>query len=451
MKAMGRVLGRTSGRWAAAAAVLLAAFAAWAEQPRVLRTVPADGDRAVDAAVAELLVEFDRPMGQSGHSVVGGGPSFPEVTGTPRWVDERTFVLPIRLEPGRDYELSINSERFTNFRSRDGEAAVPHPVRFRTADGPAAERVATLTQEQNEAATARLADLLTRSYSHRDRLGIDWPAAIAAHSDALRAAPTPAAYAAEAARVLASGEDAHLWLDAGTGVVPTFARPVTPNVNRRTLARAVANIRERSRAVAVGRFEDGIGYILIASWDRSLAEQLAVLPSALADLADAPSIIIDVRLNGGGDETLARDFAARFVSEPVVYARNVNALPDGTFIGPFDRVLSPATDEPMFRGRVAVLTGPACVSSAEAFVLMMQAAGAITVGAPTRGSSGNPQPHALGNGVTVFLPSWRALTPAGEPVEGVGLPPDVPVAWPTAEADPGTDPVLDAALRELRR
>jgi C-terminal processing protease CtpA/Prc len=85
------------------------------------------------------------------------------------------------------------------------------------------------------------------------------------------------------------------------------------------------------------------------------------------------------------------------------------------------------------------------MSSNEAFILMMRAAGATLVGEKTLGASGNPQPAELGNGVTVYLPSWRAYQVDGTPLEGVGITPDVEVATTTEDLQ-AKDPVLDAAV-----
>ena len=63
---------------------------------------------------------------------------------------------------------------------------------------------------------------------------------------------------------------------------------------------------------------------------------------------------------------------------------------------------------------------------------------------PEYGSSGNPQPVSLSNGVTVFLPSWVAFTSDGDPFEGKGLSPDVHVAFSTDTT--GEDPLINAAL-----
>ena len=90
--------------------------------------------------------------------------------------------------------------------------------------------------------------------------------------------------------------------------------------------------------------------------------------------------------------------------------------------------------------------GPANMSSCEAFLLMMkQVSDCKLVGAASYGSSGNPKPVDLGNGVTVYLPSWKALRPDGTCFEGQGLDPDFIVNVTPAELETA-DPVLQAAL-----
>jgi hypothetical protein len=69
--------------------------------------------------------------------------------------------------------------------------------------------------------------------------------------------------------------------------------------------------------------------------------------------------------------------------------------------------------------------------------------------ARSAGSSGNPKPHDLGNGLVLMLPSWRDLSREGKGLEGVGVEPDI-----TVETTPATftksDPVLAKALEHLR-
>src|SRR5262249_25002988 len=104
-----------------------------AAPPQVASASPDDGAMDVDPATRELRVTFGQDIDQGGFSIVGGGPTFPgEPDARPRWVDARTVVMPLKLEPNRDYQLSINSERFQNLRNATGQPAEPYPIRFRT-------------------------------------------------------------------------------------------------------------------------------------------------------------------------------------------------------------------------------------------------------------------------------------------------------------------------------
>jgi C-terminal processing protease CtpA/Prc len=96
--------------------------------------------------------------------------------------------------------------------------------------------------------------------------------------------------------------------------------------------------------------------------------------------------------------------------------------------------------------RVAVLQGPACASSNESFLKMMNAGGGTLVGATTAGSSGRPLRHGLGRGMVLDLPSWIETWPDGRPTEGVGIPPSIEV-----EATDARDAVLDRAISLLRQ
>jgi hypothetical protein len=359
--------------------------------------------------------------------------------------------------PNHEYQLSINSQRFQKFTNPAGEPAVPYPIRFRTSAGgdamqpPAKPNPATLAV--NGTAIDRLIDSLTQNYSHRERLGLDWKTLVNERRDALAASANAREFASRAATLLARAEDKHIWFDVAGEHVPTYVRPSTPNANLRTLSTLVPEWRRVNDQVNVGRWPDGIGYLAIHSWDRQQATDLLAAFEALWEMHDAPALIVDVRLNGGGDESIARAVAGCFLEQPAIYARRDRIDPQrpGQFTPPYNSVVEPSKQRPRYRGRVAVLIGPAVISSCESFVLMMkQVPGAVLVGSATQGSSGNPQPYDLGNGVTAFLPSWREMTPEGVPLEGRGILPDVDVKTTTRDLQE-TDPVIDAALAHLRR
>jgi C-terminal processing protease CtpA/Prc len=90
------------------------------------------------------------------------------------------------------------------------------------------------------------------------------------------------------------------------------------------------------------------------------------------------------------------------------------------------------------------------MSSNESFVMLLQQAkDCVVVGQPTFGSSGNPEPGELSNGVPVYLPSWQDLRLDGTVIEGEGLKPDVEVPCTAKDLESG-DPILGKALELLR-
>ena len=426
--------------WVLAAAVI-------AEAPKVIKAVPDNGERNVDPGLREIRVTFDQPMDTGGASFVGGGPTFPKLRGGPQWVDDRTCILPVQLDPNHEYWTSVNSGRFTNFRSKSGEIAGVYPIGFRTA-ARASTRPA-LTREENRRAIELLRNAIDKEYAYRDLRKVDWARAFSEHAAKLEAARTPKEFATEAGKMLAAAQDLHIWLDVDGELVGSFMRRVDANFRLAAVRKLVPKLTRHSGSVYSGRFDDGIGYVLIASWANDQEQGVGAAMQALKDSGAAGRIIIDVRPNSGGAEPLAQRFAGCFVDEAKVYARHV-VIENGQSGRPWERIVEPNKDAPAFRGKVLVLMGPANMSSCESFLLMMkQVKDCTLVGQRSWGSSGNPQPHYLRNGVTVFLPCWKDLRLDGTCIEGEGIAPDVEVKMSTGELADG-DPVLEAALKLLR-
>jgi predicted Ser/Thr protein kinase len=102
--------------------------------PVVLKTVPQSGAAQVDPALTELRVTFSAPMLDGSWSwTTWGEENFPKVTGEIHYLkDGCTCVLPVRLERGKLYATWLNSEKFQNFRDRQGRPAVPYLLIFQT-------------------------------------------------------------------------------------------------------------------------------------------------------------------------------------------------------------------------------------------------------------------------------------------------------------------------------
>jgi len=301
-----------------------------------------------------------------------------------------------------------------------------------------------------ESAVRDLADHLARTYTFFGFRGKPTLAALREkHEARLIAAETPVAFQAELLRMLADLRDMHVWLKTPRGVVPTFQQRRPPNWNIAAIKKRLTKTYFWENNLLAGEMGE-FGYLGLGSFQFG-KERQARLHEALDRMRDAPGIVIDVRFNGGGNEYVAQKVAARFCAERVLYARNVQRDPDadGGFRASGERWIGPSAAA-VFARPVILLQGRNCVSSGEGFVAMMRMFDTVTtMGQPTRGASGNPQPFELWPGLEVWSSTWRSLTPEGECHEGIGLPPDV-VIDPPAAAFANADPLLEKALAALR-
>jgi thiol-disulfide isomerase/thioredoxin len=305
----------------------------------------------------------------------------------------------------------------------------------------------------NTEAISKLCRAIDEKYSYRDLRNINWDKMFDRYSPLMERAKTPRRFAEIAAKMLAHAEDMHLWVKNNGETVGGFKCKVKRNYNIDLLRKKVPDWRDLSKYVSTGRFPDGIGYILIKSWRKNENQILEPTLKALKNLSNNRALIIDVRPNGGGSEPFAQKIAGCFVEHPVVYAKHVykNANKPGGWGEIQERILRPNKDRPQYRGRIAVLMGQVNMSSCEAFLLMMkQVRNCKLIGDRSYGSSGNPKPVDLGNGVTVWLPSWKALRSDGSCFEGKGIKPDILVRT-TKEQLRKSDRVLETALMLLRK
>jgi hypothetical protein len=419
-----------------------------AAAPKVVIATPDNGEIDVDPATTEIRIEFDQPMHPRGRSILGGGPSFPKFSGDPKWLpDGKTFVIPVTLEGEHDYQLNINSDTFKGFQNNKNEPAEWYPIRFKTRAAGAGAAEADVTPQQNKDALAALVDAIDNDYAYRDRKKIDWPKEVEKRREKFEKARSANEFARLTAHLLRLAEDAHVWVEAGDVHIATRTNSASPNFNYQALQKAVPNFKEHDSGIVTGTFDDtGIGYILFSECSK---QQATGFDAALDQLKETKALILDARFNGGGDELAARQVAGRFTAKPTVYSKN-RIREGGKWNGPFDRSVEPRGDAERYTKPLAVLIGPKIGSSAESFVLMMKhGANAKLIGAATKGSSGRPKPHQLGNGVTVFLSSWEDQLPDSTILEGRGVRPDIIIKTDPDDFET-SDPVLEAAMKFLR-
>ena len=437
-------------RQLAAVVVLPALAGAQKEAPKVVSLAPAHGAMVDASGVKELVVKFDRDMRRRSHSFCGGGPTFPKAQGV-SWPDARTCVLKVALETDREYQMSLNCQSSTSFRSAKGVPLPSTPWHFSTL--PAVLRPAKEQRARNEASLTSLEETLARHYSYYDHCGVDWQALREKHAATVLAARTDKEFMRSAARMLQPTGDLHLSFRLGDVAAGTGSRSVHPLYNARVLKNYLDAIAEGPKGVLAGKTEDGIQYLMISSFTGGVDfDAVEERLRALAGTKDVKGLVIDVRPNSGGDELLARRVARYFVAGTKVYAKNTFRTGKGPkgFSPVRERKLEGEPEARRIRVPTLVLQGPYCMSSCEAFLLMMKQGESVTlVGRPSYGSSGNPRRHELPNGVAVFVPCWKALRPDETCFEGEGIRPDVLVECKAEQFRSG-DPILEHALARLR-
>jgi C-terminal processing protease CtpA/Prc len=171
--------------------------------------------------------------------------------------------------------------------------------------------------------------------------------------------------------------------------------------------------------------DDGVGYIYVRRIKGKLIDSL---DRAVAELAQARGLIVDVRGNSGGGFDSRR-------------AHRNFALDDGE-----------EPDRPRFRGPMAILIDARCISAGEGWASWFIANGrARTFGEATAGASSRKQTLPVMGGLyRVRVPVKAYCGFLDRPIERRGLEPDVAVRQNARDLAAGRDTVLEAARAFLR-
>lgn len=190
--------------------------------------------------------------------------------------------------------------------------------------------------------------------------------------------------------------------------------------------------------IQYGMVSGDIGYIAVAAEggyaDKGLgheAEDLAVLQDVLDmavdtfNAASAKAVIIDLSINFGGYDFIAREIAGRFAAKRALAytkfaADSTNKTPFETFIVPHDGL--------RYTGPVVLVTSEVTVSAGEMLTMGLRTQPHVThVGEPTRGALSDVLEKRLPNGWTLELSNEVYHDHRGQFWEGKGIPPHVPL------------------------
>jgi carboxyl-terminal processing protease len=228
-------------------------------------------------------------------------------------------------------------------------------------------------------------------------------------------------------------------------------------LNAIAIANAGVSLTETATApMYYGLRDDGTGYIQIREMKvdvpfggNSTDEMATAFGEVLAQLADAKSLVIDIRYNPGGSDTVSFGVAGHFIAAPMpVFTKTTRFGYTQTV--PFTVVLQPKGDKPV-SVPVVLVTSRLTGSAAEILTLAMREIDQVVVlGEPTGGGLSDVMEFTLPNGWSLRLSNQTYLNMNGELFELVGIPPDVVVEYDTQQYISGRDPVLEAAFTQAQ-
>lgn len=361
---------------------------------------------------------------------------------------------------------------------RDRPELLQHPIVFRRAD----ERPACATPGLREPCIppGAIFDLIWRSFDHFyigfEARGIDWGALRSEYEHRATEARDADELFDVLAEMLAELRDGHVsvtladrtanagrprlrerlrtaWGAEGTGITESAFVSAWHQGVRTSVYEVLDPTSLRSAAAGAlewGTIGTDVGYLRINRFSGFSDEPIpreqqielldAAVAAAIGDLDQTGFLVLDVALNGGGNDAAAMTVASHFADrtrEAVIY--------DYAHEGPRVTRLTPA--DSVYQRPVLLLTSEVTASAAEVFVLAIRSLPHVThVGERTRGGISSLLPKPFPGGFLVTISYERVRDANGREFEGVGIPPDVPITlFPDSDLHGG----LATALREL--
>lgn len=362
----------------------------------------------------------------------------------------------------------------------------PHPYQFaRLSAWPAhCEQPLSAAPEDR---LARFVELMASHYAFFDRYDVDWSARGKAALAQWRPGSSDRRLYALMRKALRGIEDAHLTLLAQVDGAPrqlegnrgatldritarANAQGQRPGAERRRWQRTLwqAALGEQRREAGNGFLQWGwlgadVGYIgaytmggyAEADFSDPLADRRVLaefLDQAVGAFRERPAraVVLDLSLNHGGYDFLARDFAARFADRRrLAYSKSpADADP------PYQTELwiEPA-DGPRYSGPLYLLTSDITVSAGEIAVLSLRPfAQVVHAGSATRGALSDILGKNLGQGWSLNLSNEIYLDHQGVSWEGRGIPPALPIeVFPADDLDGGHARAIEALLAQIEQ
>ncbi|WP_197084643.1 S41 family peptidase [Saccharothrix sp. ST-888] len=284
--------------------------------------------------------------------------------------------------------------------------------------------------------------------------GIDWHAVRERYRPRINAGSTDAQLFAVLSEMVRPLYDAHVSVDAGDTGFFAQGRPGTAVPSPELDARVRGYVEEcdlggrplqyyAGNRIGYADLPNGQGYLRISGFGGytddphdSYAANSAELQRALDEIltpertARLSGLIIDLRINGGGSDSLGLQIASRLTDRSyLAYSKTVRNDPADSsgFTRPQPIVVQPARGA-RYTGPVAVLTSGSTVSAGETFTqaLIDRPGGTARIGESTQGVFSDVLERSLPNGWQIGLPDEEFRTRSGGTFDGPGIPPQYP-------------------------
>lgn len=218
--------------------------------------------------------------------------------------------------------------------------------------------------------------------------------------------------------------------------------------------------------VQFGIVQSAIGYLRVTTFYdyadvEGYAAELQCLQNSLDTIFSSrekiSGLVIDVRLNHGGDDPLGIEIASRLTEKRYLayakIARNSTELDAPLHFTEQQASWVVPSARPGFQGRVVLLIGPDTVSAGETFAMALfgREPRVTLVGLNTQGVFSDILSRSLPNGWRFHLPNEIYLTADGRAFDGTGVSPDIPVPFfSDADLQNGRDAALEEAIKRLK-
>lgn len=244
-------------------------------------------------------------------------------------------------------------------------------------------------------------------------------------------------------------EDTHtriIWDD--KSIIYDFKKDANANFDKELLFDKYLNDDYLSAGMVLYKIINDIGYVYIPNfWYGNEYEQF---DNILAYFKNTKGIIIDIRDNGGGDNSSGREIARHFVTKRTLVTKwyyktgasyNDFSEKDETYIEP--------SGETIYPNNVMLLVNIGVYSAANDFANIMKQIPCVTlIGDKTGGGGGIPRMYLLSNGWELNISDTYSTDPYNFNIEH-GIAPDILIEMDTLNND--VDEIIERAKRELNK